>query len=126
MTARTSKFPRELTPEERRLLHWLLEHGSEDLRSYLPQLEDMRASSSCDCGCSSIRLEPSESAPSGIHLGDRIVGEYVGVTLRGDSIGLILFQDKGRLSELEIYPYANFESKSPDVNFPKIESLEPN
>jgi hypothetical protein len=115
-----------LTPNESKLLLWVLEHGSDDLRSYLPQLEGMRAAGSCDCGCTSIYLEPLDSAPLGINCGERIVGEFLGVTVSGDSIGLILFQDCGRLSELEIYPYAHFESKSPEANFPKIEGLEPN
>jgi hypothetical protein len=112
--------------EEMRLLRWMLEHGTEELRSYLPQLEGMRGSSSCDCGCSSIQLCPSESAPLGIDGNDRIAGEFVGVTVTGDSILLILFQDKGKLSELEIAPFADFASKALDANFPKIESVEPN
>ena len=54
------------------------------------------------------------------------MGDFVGVTVGGDSIGLIVFQDNGKLSELEIYPYADFQSKSPELNFPKLESLERN
>jgi len=104
----------------------MFDHGSEDLRSYLPQLEGMRAAGSCSCGCPSLCLVPVDSAPLGVNRGERVVGEFVGVTVGGDAIGLIVFQDDGRLSELEIYPYADFESKSIDVNFPKIESLERN
>lgn len=92
--------------------------------SYLPQLEGMRAARSCTCGCPSIQLEPQNPSPQGIRRDDRIICDFVGVTVGGDSIGLILFQDDGKLSELEIYPYADFVSKSPDANFPKIESLE--
>ena len=36
---------------------------------------------------------------------------------------LLLFQDDGRLSELEIAPFSDFQSKLTEDNFPKIESL---
>jgi hypothetical protein len=62
----------------------------------------------------------------GIHRGERIVGDFVGITMKGDSIGVVVFQDEGRLAELEVYPYSDFESKSPDSNFPLIESLKAN
>jgi hypothetical protein len=127
MTARRAREAlRPLTPEEAKLLRWVLEHGSEDLLSYLPQLKGMRCVRSCDCGCSSIRLEPLESAPRGSHRGERIIGDFLGITVRGDSIGVVVFQEEGRLAELEVYPFGDFESKSPDSNFPSIESLEPN
>ena len=84
----------------------------------------MRAIGSCSCGCPSIRLEPLDLAPPGINRGERVIGDFVGVTVSGDSILVILFQDGGRLSELEIAPFSDFESKVPESNFPQVESLE--
>jgi hypothetical protein len=124
--ARAKEIFGPLTPEETKLLRWLLEHGSEDLRSYLAQLEGMSGVRSCDCGCSSIRLEPLDSVPRGVHQGERIVGDFLGITVKGDSIGVVVLQDEGRLAELEVYPFDDFESKSPDSNFPSIESRKPN
>jgi hypothetical protein len=86
---------RPLTPEESRLLRWMLEHGSKILCSYLPQLEGMLVAGSCSCGCPSIRLKPLESASPGIAHGDRVLAEFVGVTVNGDSILAIIFQDDG-------------------------------
>ena len=64
-----------------------------------------------------------ETAPLGAVKAERIVGDFVGATAKGESVGVILFQDDGRLSELEIYPFSDFENKTPDSNFPLIESL---
>jgi len=70
-----------------------------------------------------MHLAPVESAPLGNRREERILAEFVGVTVRGDSILLILFQDAGRLSELEIAPFENFQSKSLEANFLKVDSL---
>jgi hypothetical protein len=121
--ARAKPSLRPLKPEESNLLRWILEHGSEDNRSFLPQLDGIRGARSCGCGCPSVLLEPLETAPLVTVKEERIIGDFVGTTAKDESVGVILFQDDGKLSELEIYPFSDFENKMPDSNFPLIESL---
>jgi hypothetical protein len=70
-------------------------------------------------------LAPPDVAPLGLAGAERILCDLNGVTAGWESIGLLVFADKGRLAELEIYPYGDFESESPDSNFPILESLGP-
>lgn len=112
---------RPLTHEEEKLLRWALEHGSNEAKAYLPQVEGMRARSSCSCGCPSIRLEVSASAPIGLEVKDRIVADFLGQTSEGLGVGLLIFQDEGKLCELEVYPYDD----AGRFCLPKIESLTP-
>src|SRR5689334_23001183 len=51
MTGEPEGRLRPLTPEELDLLRWMFANGSEDLRTFEPQLNGMLASSWCDCGC---------------------------------------------------------------------------
>ena len=117
----TNLVLRPLAQEEEKLLRWVLEHGSDEAKSHLPQIEGMRARSSCTCGCPSISLVVSENAPAVGAARDRIVVDRSGRTANGASVGLLLFQDDGKLSELEVYPYGD-EGK---FGFPTIESLSP-
>jgi hypothetical protein len=112
---------RPLTPEEEKLLRWVLEHGTDEAKSYLPQIEGMRAKTSCSCGCPSIVLVVSDDAPAAIAAKERIVVDLSGQTAEGISVGVLLFQDDGKLSELEIYPYGD-EGK---FGLPTIKSLSP-
>jgi hypothetical protein len=50
----------------------------------------------------------------------RIIADATGQTSDGISVGLILFQDGGRLSELEVYPFGESDG---DFGWPKLESL---
>jgi len=112
---------RPLAPDEERFIRWTLEHGSDEAKSYLPQLEGMRAKSSCSCGCPSISLVISGAAPAGVAAKERIVVDLSGQTADGISVGVLIFQDDGKLSELEIYPY-DVEGA---FGLPTIESLSP-
>jgi hypothetical protein len=115
----TNPALRLLTQEEEKLLRWTLEHGSDEAKSYLPQIEGMRARSSCSCGCPSIALVVSDDAPVAIAAIERIVADLSGHTADGISVGVLLFQDAGKLSELEVYPYDN----EGEFGLPTIESL---
>ncbi|MDR3740444.1 MAG: hypothetical protein P4L40_15630 [Terracidiphilus sp.] len=116
--------PRQLTNEESRLLRWLLENGSSEAQSFLPQLEGILAVRSCTCGCPSIRLVVAEKAPHGI---DRfnILSDLIGETPRGELTGILLFQAGGKLAELEAYSLDEkiLTGDSPEFGFPAVESL---
>jgi hypothetical protein len=112
---------RPLTPAEEELLRWTLEHGTEEAKSYLPQIERIRAASSCTCGCPSISLVVSDGIPAAVAGKDGVVADLSGQTADGISVGVLVFQDDGRLSELELYPYDN----DGPFGLPTIESLSP-
>jgi hypothetical protein len=116
---------RQLTPEELELLRWMFEHGTDDLRSFLPQIDAIRAARSCNCGCPSIRLDVAESAPLGLDRSEKVVGDFGGKTARGELVGVLLFQSAGRLTELEVYSIdGQIEGDSPEFGLPTIGSME--
>jgi hypothetical protein len=106
------------------LLRWLLESTSEETRSYLPQLDGIKAVRSCTCGCPSIRLTVSDTAPLGV---DRsgILCNLTGNTPKGELTGLLLFQAEGKLAELEAYSLDDviMLSDGQEFEFPTVESL---
>jgi hypothetical protein len=116
---RASLAPRPLTSKETELLGWLLENGSPQANSFVPQIEKIRAARGCDCGCTSIKLIVDESAPLGASP-DRIISDVLGETDKGNAIGVILFQDDGKLTELEVYSMVEIDG---DWGFPALDSL---
>jgi hypothetical protein len=115
---------RPLTEEELELLHWMLEHGSEDLRSFLPQIEGIRATRSCPCGCPSIRLEVADGAALGSDRGERVVGDFEGKTDRGELVGVLIFQSTGKLTDLEVYSMdGQIEGDSQEFGLPTTDSM---
>jgi hypothetical protein len=94
---------RPLTEAELTLLLWIFDHGSDDLRTFRPQLEGILASPWCDCGCPSIRLQVSNEAPFGRDLNGRVIADFDGRTENGELVGVLLFQRDRRLELLEIY-----------------------
>jgi hypothetical protein len=118
-----AQTPREPSDRERELLTYVLTRGSETARSYLPQIDGIRVVRSCTCGCPSMTLLPSGDVPLGIVGNDRIICDLVGATEHGESVGLIVFADEGKLADLEIYPFGDFEAQTPDSNFPLLASL---
>src|SRR5688572_2688475 len=95
---------RDLTPSERHLVRWMLEHGGPDAQQFLPQLERVRVTPwRCPCGCASINfvIEGKPEPP----LGMRPIADYL---VRGadDLSGIFVFEQSGALSGLEVYGFA--------------------
>lgn len=95
---------RELTDHERRLLRWMLEHGSTEAAAFLPQLELIEVTPwHCGCGCASLqfRIRGRPEAPAGVHpIADFIFNE-------GDKLsGIFVYEKEGTLSGLEVYGLA--------------------
>jgi hypothetical protein len=81
----------------------------------------MRVKNSCTCSCPSISLVTSDEIPAGIAAKERIVADLSGEAPQGISVGVLLFQDGGKLTELEIYPYDDAGTFS----LPTIKGLSP-
>jgi hypothetical protein len=112
--------PRPLTTEEMALLNWLLEHGLPEAKTFVPQVEKIRATPWCDCGCPSISLHVEEGAPLGISSYSPI-SDVVGMTPDGKKIGVFLFQKDGKLTLMESYLLDVIEG---NWNFPVFDSLQ--
>jgi hypothetical protein len=120
MKDKANSEPRPLTAEELKLLIWLLEHGLPEAKTFAPQVEKIRATPWCDCGCPSISLHVEEGAPLGISSHSPIA-DVVGTTQEGKKVGLLLFQKDGKLNLLEEYELDVIEGT---WGFPVIGSLE--
>jgi hypothetical protein len=106
------------------LLRWILEHGSDEAKSFLPQIERMRAVRACTCGCPTIQLEVGESASLGSPQADKIICDLLGRTARGELVGLLLFQIAGKLDSLEIYLLdVDPRNNTPEFGLPMVETL---
>jgi hypothetical protein len=117
--------PKPLTSEELNLLEWLIENGSVQAQSFRPQLEGIRALRSCMCGCPSITLITLAGSPNGIADGGRVVCDLSGRTSKGELVGVLLFQEEGRLCELEAYNVdGEIKSETQQFSFPLIDTLE--
>jgi hypothetical protein len=119
-----ARFPvsernRQLTDHERRLVRWMLEHGSPEAAAFLPQLDEAEVTPwKCECGCASInfQLRGRPEAPPGVHpIADFVFGE-------GDTLsGIFVYEKDGILSGLEVYGLAGDAPKS----LPQPEELRP-
>jgi hypothetical protein len=110
---------RPLTAEERTLLEWLIANGSEDAKTYSPQLADLGVVGTCTCGCPTIDLamgarDQRKTVPS------KILADFVGTTPEGIEVGVILHAREGEISELEVYAIAD---ATEPFRLPTIESL---
>jgi hypothetical protein len=116
----TTRIPetRELTDEERHLIQWLLEHGEEGARSFLPQLADATVIGRCPCGCVSIDFAVGGRIPPGGGAMD-ILSDYI--WREGDlPFGVFVFAYGGILAGLDVYSFAD-----PVTKLPEIEKLTP-
>jgi hypothetical protein len=92
---------RQLTTDERQLIAWLIDHGSEEAAAYRGQLSRVHVVSKCGCGCPSVDLaltgSSKRSGPSAI------LADVTGRSPEGVLVGVMLHGREGELSELEVY-----------------------
>jgi len=95
---------RPLSPEERSLTLWMLEHGRPESATFLPQLDRARVVSRCPCGCASVDFAiDGKQPPLGKDmqmLGDFLFGD------EKDLCGAFVFARGGLLAGLEVYGLA--------------------
>jgi hypothetical protein len=113
-------MPRPLSTEELALLNWVLEHGVPEAKTFALQVKGIRATPWCDCGCPSISLHVEEGLPLGSYPYS-VISDVLAKTPEGKKMGILLFQDRGRLSILEMYSLDIIEG---DWRFPVYESLQ--
>jgi hypothetical protein len=120
MVSRATQYrpPRELTPEERSTLEFLLAR-SPNAAAFQAQAASVHAVARCACGCASITLEVGEPPVVPIPA-EVVIADANGTTPDGHFFELILFQRDGRLRELEVVWY---DVEPPPPEFPPIESI---
>ncbi|HYA17238.1 MAG TPA: hypothetical protein VEF06_07220 [Bryobacteraceae bacterium] len=108
-TTRTTDRP--LTPEERATAQWLLRNSPE----FLPQLDHVRVTGQCSCGCPTLDLRVADNQPR-VQQSERTIAEAYG-EIEGKLVRVILLQSRGHLVRLEAwYPDANeHPARLPDV-----------
>jgi len=111
---------RPLTPDERGLLEWLLNHGTPDAAAYSPQVAVVSVVSRCGCGCPTIDLAVGGRSAS-LGSPSTILADAMGVTREGVRVGVILHGREGLISELEVYSVAGHEGA---FSLPRTEDLE--
>jgi hypothetical protein len=114
---------RPLTESERTLARWMLEHGTSEARSFLPQLERAEATSwRCKCGCASVNLkiDGHPDAPPGVHvLADFVFG------VDNNLMGIFIYESAGILSGIEVVGYGGeVPTTLPDIrDLRRVDSL---
>ena len=101
---------RPLTDAEKHLIRWMLEHGTPEAKSFLPQLEKAQVTPwRCSCGCASINLSVEGfPEPSG---GLRPLADFI-FDSEKDLGGIFVFEQNGVLAGIEIYGFAGDAPKS--------------
>jgi hypothetical protein len=105
MQQETESIPqvRELTPHERELIRWMLNHGrSTRAADYLSQLDRALVVSRCPCGCASIDLAVDGVAPAP-GAGLEILADFAWSGPAGEVMGAFVFAKNDRLAGLEVY-----------------------
>jgi hypothetical protein len=112
---------RRLTDEEQQLIKWMLEHGSSEASSLLPQLKLARATNwRCECGCASINIVVEGREPPVATKEMHIVADFV-FGPDNEPNGIFLFEKGGLLAGLEVYGLAADAPKS----LPRPDALRP-
>src|SRR5436305_11324188 len=100
----TSEIPeqRELDPDERSLVRWLLDHALHDVSAYLPQVDEIQVCSRCGCGCASLNFSIGDRGwPTKGAMKDLSDHDWLGPD--GHRYGIFLFEHSGTLSGIDVY-----------------------
>jgi hypothetical protein len=110
---------RPLTAEERRLVRWLLEHGTPEGRRLLPQLDHVEVAPwRCPCGCASINFVIAGRAPP--DGGMNVVADFV-YGEGEETKGVFVWETEGVLAGLEVWAVDNDAPKT----LPSPDELQP-
>ena len=103
---------RSITPDEVKLVNWLLDHALVDVAPYrLRPVEHLRVIGGCECGCASLYFQP-QGQPGKL----KMLADELAVYPDGQQAGLILCGCDDEIVELEVYDFQPGSShRVPDV-----------
>jgi len=108
---------RALTSSETDLIYWLLDHGEVDPEPFKSQVDDITVTSKCNCGCPTIYFSHRDKPVP--RKGELLIADYL-ATVEGQDVGVMLFENGGYLSSLEVYSCAGSDKP---FGLPEIESI---
>jgi len=92
---------RAISPNEAKVVNWLLDHALVDVTAYrLHSIEELRVVGGCGCGCSSLYFKPQEQRGKLQMLADELA-----VYPDGQQAGLMLWGCEGEIAWLEVYDF---------------------
>jgi hypothetical protein len=97
------RLSRPLSPQERDLVRWLIEHSHIDAGHLLPQIDRMTVAGKCNCGCPTIYF--ALDGESVTRKGEQLISDWI-AKVDGDLVGVMLFQTNGQISSMEVYSCA--------------------
>lgn len=110
---------RPLTPHERDLVRWLLDHGNPGSHSLVAQIDRLTVVGKCTCGCPTVDFAVDGEPVA--RKGETLISDHL-AEVDGKSVGVMLFETGGKISSLEVYSLAG-TLKS--FGLPAIDSLFP-
>lgn len=112
---------RALIERESEFIRWLLEHGKERARSFLPQIKSAWVTSRCGCGCASIDLSINGITYKGT-AGMEILCDYCWHTSSGAYFGVFAFACNDLLAGIDLWSIdgQGTASELPDVSLLKV------
>lgn len=116
MTQRAT-INRPITPEEIAVIRTTLERAAvaPEYAALVSDLEHLRAIQRCDCGCDSVDFaEASATDPS------RPLGDGIGETPQGGTVGVIVWGTPEAVTGLEVY---DLGAGDDDLRLPEPESI---
>lgn len=119
-TATSIAEDRPLSNAENGLVKWLLEHGTEEGRSLLPQLSQARVIARCSCGCASVDFSVGRkvAASSGMS----VVSDYRWDSPEGFCFGVFAFSKDGLLSGIDVW---SIDGRVTPAKLPNPDQLRP-
>ena len=112
---------RPLTTVENDLVKWLLEHGTDEARILLPQLEQARVVSRCSCGCASVEFSIDGTAAS-VKSGMSIVSDFRWDSPEGYFFGVFAYARQGLLSGIDLW---SIDGRATATTLPSTDQLRP-
>ena len=113
MRLKYARMDRAISPNEVKVVQWLLDHPLLDATLYrLQPLEQLRVVGGCTCGCTSLHFKPVERLR-----GKKMLADELALYPDGQRAGLILWGLEGEIVMLEVYDCQPGSShRFPDVS----------
>jgi hypothetical protein len=119
-TATSVSEDRPLSEAENGLVKWLLEHGTEEGRSLLPQLGQARVIARCSCGCASVDFSVGGKVASSS--GISVVSDYRWDSPEGYGFGIFAYAKDGLLSGIDVW---SIDGRATPAKLPNPNQLRP-